>query len=118
MRISDWSSDVCSSDLESSLDQIEDRPRITHFGVGKRWPHPGAESVRFDLAQCHRHRSNVVEPSVIAIRIAERVIDVGGGIERSIPSEEGSATNLAWDAATALMIVENTRSDEPKSELQ
>src|SRR3546814_7480354 len=91
MRISDWSSDVCSSDVESSLDQIEDRPRITHFGVGKRWPHPGAESVRFDLAQCHRHRSNVVEPSVIAIRIAERVINVGGGIERSIPNEEGSA---------------------------
>src|SRR3546814_12195432 len=88
MRISDWSSDVCSSDLESSLDQIEDRPRITHFGVGKRWPHPGAESVRFDLAQCHRHRSNVVEPSVIAIRIAERVIDVGGGIERSIPDRK------------------------------
>src|SRR3546814_11080863 len=84
------------------------RSRITHFGVGKRWPQPGAESVRFDLAQCHRHRSNVVEPSVIAIRIAERVIDVGGGIERSIPSEEGSATHLAWDAATALMIVENT----------
>src|SRR3546814_1085311 len=76
--------------VESSLDQIEDRPRITHFGVGKRWPHPGAESVRFDLAQCHRHRSNVVEPSVIAIRIAERVIDVGGGIERSIPSEARS----------------------------
>src|SRR3546814_4860545 len=51
MRISDWSSDVCSSDLEACLDERGEGGSATN-GVGDRQPEPPAfrAEQRFGLA--------------------------------------------------------------------
>src|SRR3546814_2691668 len=49
MRISDWSSDVCSSDLLVGIDEMIDQPRL--LGVDA----PAAKSLEIDLL-ADRHR--------------------------------------------------------------
>src|SRR3546814_6064236 len=70
MRISDWSSDVCSSDLERRVNdqqtivrrEMREQRVLQHFGIGGRFDDPGS-----------RHRAHAVA------EFLQRRIDGGGG---------------------------------------
>src|SRR3546814_11792252 len=49
MRISDWSSDVCSSDLDGWAD-----PLLRHIAVSKNWRHANAASQGFTVTSMIR----------------------------------------------------------------
>src|SRR3546814_6290427 len=50
MRISDWSSDVCSSDLELLLDEAKIESTLVFYGSA-RIPHPDQANVPVEKAQ-------------------------------------------------------------------
>src|SRR3546814_20307347 len=68
MRMSDWSSDVCSSDLAHLLDIGRRRPRPRPAVVPR--PHPGA---RLDHLAAIGDRKSVVSGTSVSVRV-----DLGG----------------------------------------
>src|SRR3546814_8656264 len=50
MRISDWSSDVCSSDLEDGLNMSYKRITVSTAGIAKMIRRLGDDGARFNLA--------------------------------------------------------------------
>src|SRR3546814_6446382 len=110
MRISYWSSDVCSSDLRAQLDvdprgrfvEDDDRRRMDHR-LGDEQPalHAPRQRPRIGIAlvrQMHRCEQLVRNPPLLRYPIEPRLI-----LQRLIGGEEG---------------IEDDRSEEHTSELQ
>src|SRR3546814_5820734 len=98
MRISDWSSDVCSSDLLMATRQAADALGIC-FHVGSQAMSPQAYSDAIE-----RVRAAIVDAAVTV-----DIIDVGGGFPSIYPGMEPVALENYFDAI---------RSEEHTSELQ
>src|SRR3546814_10755108 len=117
MRISDWSSDVCSSDLDSKLERNAACLRIADGGRGARIRH-GNDDIRLDRA---------FDGKLFADALADR-IDRGAVDDRIGPREidmledAGAGTNRRErpDRADATLRHEHqlARSEEHTSELQ
>src|SRR3546814_16442676 len=78
MRISDWSSDVCSSDLASAVSgQAIDEPR---YRTGRIAQHARTEAGLFDCAVARHDRTDPpqVERAEIHDRIADDDARIGG----------------------------------------
>src|SRR3546814_8318027 len=90
MRISDWSSDVCSSDLEQPLVLGEERPLVADEGLG------GAE----------------VDNQVVALDLAEIRIERGGELELAagLPEDVGATLEVAA-AADVVVQARHVRRD-------
>src|SRR3546814_10104426 len=75
MRISDWSSDVCSSDLtgDPNQTQVLDGPDLNHFssdyfGHGQHWDNPdlahSEESYRIARAEYERDGRRIIDATL------------------------------------------------------
>src|SRR3546814_12110183 len=80
MRISDWSSDVCSSDLEQPLVLGEEQPLVADEGLG------GAE----------------VDNQVVALDLAEIRIERGVELEMASGLPEDVGATLKFASATSV----------------
>src|SRR3546814_7835083 len=94
MRISDWSSDVCSSDLPDCL-----VGRSWQTGVASRPPHPPA---RLPAASTRAAGAALAQ----TVRGTDRSVQDGGPASRLAAASGSPATHAAW------------RSEEHTSELQ
>src|SRR3546814_11313999 len=74
MRISDWSSDVCSSDLEGSIPQERSRHDVAlnFIGAAKNRPAPAIEVVVTHEARALRRAENVRSRPMQVRRIVRR----------------------------------------------
>src|SRR3546814_10413084 len=107
MRISDWSSDVCSSDLNGR------QPKHPHDHP----EHLCAAERQAKLLDCIIHREGIVEPQVVAVSGGEECEDEATSIE------QGSDANLQivlsqMARRQARKIHDAPRSEEHTSELQ
>src|SRR3546814_12242928 len=95
MRISDWSSDVCSSDLDGYHDHDSHEGRDRHLG------HPWAKRHHDDEQKDTRDKSGEPPPSAIS-HVAHRLTDhpaTGNAArteERRVGKERGSKCRSGW----------------------
>src|SRR3546814_9406113 len=99
MRISDWSSDVCSSDLRV------DRGKANLLGV-EAWP--GVKDT-LDRATGHDGRGNIVDGNASATNDRSTAENIDG-----TPDDFARCSQIVQPLARAL----HERSEEPTSELQ
>src|SRR3546814_2444754 len=104
MRISDWSSDVCSSDLDSFITIAEESGLIVDIG---EWV---IRTVARTLAQWHAHGMN----TRIAVNISPRQLERTDFFRTLDNAME--AANAPWDLLE--LEITETRSEEHTSELQ
>src|SRR3546814_13263821 len=81
MRISDWSSDVCSSDLEAAFDAVEHL--VADADVGERAAHhhivvAAARAVAVEVGRLHAARLQELARGRIVLDVAGRRDVVGG----------------------------------------
>src|SRR3546814_15069804 len=100
MRISDWSSDVCSSDLGQYTPYASESPLSLPFRIG------GKRSSQ-DQTQLHRDRSPM--SASIALVDADRNILTSVSIALQA---EGFQTRIYTDGETALKAMLESRSEE------
>src|SRR3546814_10071253 len=75
MRISDWSSDVCSSDLNEMLDQ-----RLRNAGVDAVMAHMVANAVGAPAKREFREITGAEDEAAVLVRQAEQVISAQAGL--------------------------------------
>src|SRR3546814_10105740 len=110
MRISDWSSDVCSSDLAVHLLQIGG---LT-FGGGRNFSDQGAHFAdpHDDMIQRLASPANQVDPARhLTGACADQFLNILGGVGGTL----GQCADLIGDHSKALACI---RSEEHTSELQ
>src|SRR3546814_10662480 len=125
MRISDWSSDVCSSDLALPFDLAEIR-RISIVACGtsyyagmvaKYWIEQLARvPVELDIASEFRYRAPVLEEGGMALFISQsgETADTLAALRHA--AENGQKTAVVVNVASSAMARE--RSEEHQSELR
>src|SRR3546814_13591874 len=92
MRISDWSSDVCSSDLPAML-----REAVTDYLGAQDARQPLASPLFADLRKLPPLLVQVADGEILqddARRLAERVEDAGGSVERSVAPGLGDGESV------------------------
>src|SRR3546814_10511057 len=111
MRISDWSSDVCSSDLDAVNDPGDEVPHLRMIGP--------AEAQRVHVGDRSRaHREDVAQYAADAGRRPLVRLDVAGVVV-ALHLEDGCQTVANVDHAGILAgAADHRRSDEHTSELQ
>src|SRR3546814_7911870 len=87
MRISDWSSDVCSSDLDAALVDLVDEPQAievlveqVHLGLHARRDPRGAPA---DVAGTHHHYAPRLHPGRAAEQHAATALEIGSAHGRT-----------------------------------
>src|SRR3546814_5690855 len=114
MRISDWSSDVCSSDLTPSVISTSSRVGESPFLLSDE----RITVVRFGLANCSGDRliaRRILSGQFTASAQAERITHSPMEVMRPASSAIGE---VAVDAALVRAAVGDARSEEHTSELQ
>src|SRR3546814_7592051 len=113
MRISDWSSDVCSSDLMADPDQ-EGRGRVL-FRAAAFLPHRPDGSQR-DQQQQQRADGNVPRHQ----RLANPVLAIGNAVEdlQQLPADQKGHAPMKKPGNAAVAFFGIARSEEHTSELQ
>src|SRR3546814_12924203 len=106
LRISDWSSDVCSSDLVRPRRRAPPCKAVAGAHVGARWPKPET-GIRYETGQCrqrpkhpeppHRHEG----PHSPSVRSAARTTD-----RKSVVS--GKSVSVRVDLGGSRLIKKNT----------
>src|SRR3546814_1463467 len=105
MRISDWSSDVCSSDLRGRLAVLADVGAVEGEVAGVARPHPVVD-VAAERADAARRR--VDQAHVADLQVPEQAVGVAAG-----ETVKAAAVAAAFFAAG-----DQLRSEEHTSELQ
>src|SRR3546814_937876 len=109
MRISDWSSDVCSSDLEDAKKRLRaDRPDFLHDGSNR-----GAEKAsRFagSASSSREPKSRVLSPIVAFSKASCK----NGARKKPDPVRQAAQR----EGSQAAFLLSSIRSEEHKSELQ
>src|SRR3546814_6275637 len=95
MRISDWSSDVCSSDLGED-GGVVDRPRLSSFGH-PQFLHP-ARPGRTDRRSAHR-RHRRASPGLSPMKLLDQPIDLIGIATIARAVREGRLSAVALIAS-------------------
>src|SRR3546814_15694751 len=96
MRISDWSSDVCSSDLHRREIRVADRSRRLHqvdAELGDRLTLVGADDLRHRALRPrrlaarqggHRPEAGIFQALLLHVPVSELVADQGGADRRAV----------------------------------
>src|SRR3546814_4078822 len=120
MRISDWSSDVCSSDLRRPQDRRSDRP------ARRRCRHAPRATPRLSAVACQRPRwllagwradgGRCLDRQVAGTHTRPVIVLLGLPAQR-LP-DPGPAGRLRLGAVAAVCVLRTPRSEEHTSELQ
>src|SRR3546814_7366380 len=121
MRISDWSSDVCSSDLRAKLIEKIEEHRLSYLAMGPTWNH------ETDFVQPPRRVRNASRSNIITSCSFLRSAPCNGGIaflgsrdcrtSNGMSSASSSFSQSSSSLVDGFFLMPGTRSEAHTSEL-